>query len=253
MVSTTRASIYADNANRSIELVADESEAQDEQVLERQRALAAGLVDIPLEEATREKLRNVQRILRPCPVRNPYAPKLSLPKEVFHRRRTNALFLGLIQAITLLHQYQRQKTIGPDGRAHLVTEQADIQWAERLFGQALLHKADLLTQSTRGFFEALKSWTKEQGLADFTQRQVASGMRLHPVRVKRGMHELMDYGLISITGGDRYRKGFTYSVTDAGEFDRLRKRVLPSSPAPTKGRKKQWVGGSSVGRSQATH
>lgn len=225
VASTTAKDIFSENANRAVEIVMNESTEQDALVLERQRQIAAGAVDLAEEERTRARLRTLGRLLQPLPVKNPFALTLTLPKEVQHQRRTNAIYLGLIEAITLIHQHQRKRERGGDGREYVVSTAEDIAVANKLIGEVLLQKADLLSQATRRFFEALKAWTKSENLAHFTQREAAVGMRIHASRLKRYVSELVDYGRLSIIGGDRFKKGFLYAVTDDGEYQRLRERI----------------------------
>lgn len=253
MVSTTQRSIYEDNANRSIELLIDESPEQDARVLDRQRALAAGSIDTLAEAHTRARLRNIQRVIRAYPVLVPLAPRLELPPEVFHPRRTNQLLLGLIQAITLLHQYQRDKRTKGDGRTFLISQEADVRWALKLFGNVLLRKSDLLTQATRRFFEQLKAWQLKDKGKGFTQREVAVALRVHPLGVKRGIRELLSYGFVSITGGDRYRGGYRYVINDDQEYEKLVERILGGLSEGKTPHKNKRVSGSTVGQRGMTH
>lgn len=236
VASTTARSVFAENANRAIEVVMNESSEQDALVLERQRLLAAGAIDVAEEDRTKKRLSAVQRLLQPLPVKNPFALELSLPKEVQHQRRSNAIYLGLIEVITLLHQHQRQRELGPDGREHVVSQAEDIAIANALMTEVLVQKADLLTQATRRFFEALKAWAKEEGLSQFTQREVSTGMRVHASRTKRYFAELLDYGHVSIVGGDRFKKGYLYSPTDGSEYARLHERIKAGLHSVTKAR-----------------
>jgi predicted DNA-binding protein len=70
---TTNEHIYEDNANRSFLIYLDESEAQDERVMEYQRKLSAGKIDSSEQHQIQKLLQNVQRILQPITVRNPFA------------------------------------------------------------------------------------------------------------------------------------------------------------------------------------
>ena len=117
---TTRESVYEDNANRSFLLYIDESPEQDERVMAYQRAESAGHIDKAAEHALREQFQNMQRILQPIAVRNPYAEYLQIPREVFKPRRTNAHYLAFIEVVTFYHQYQREKRYRPHhgGRIH---------------------------------------------------------------------------------------------------------------------------------------
>lgn len=225
VASSTARELYPDNANRSIEVVMDTSSEQDERVLERQRQLAAGLHDFSLEENTRKRMQDVQRSLLSYPIKNPFAMDLSLPKDVMNRRRTNAIYLGLIESITLLHQYQRQQEKGSDGRNYLVATAEDVRWANKLIAPVLMRKSDLVSQSARNFFELLKTWASANSTDSFSQKEVGRGLRMHPSMIKRHLTELLELGLLAITGGDRYRKGYSYTIIDSKEFEEMSKRV----------------------------
>src|SRR6185437_13848591 len=54
-------------------------------------------------------LQNVQRVLQPVSVRNPYAEQLRIPPEVFKQRRSNAHYLAFIEVVTFYKQYQRER------------------------------------------------------------------------------------------------------------------------------------------------
>jgi DNA primase len=246
VASTTAKGLFSENANRAIEVSMNEDVEQDARVLERQRMLAAGLVDLSAEEAVRARLRAIQRLLHPLPVKNPFALQLALPCDVQHQRRTNAIYLGLIEVIALLHQYQRKREAGADGREHVVCQIEDIRIADQLMTEVLIQKADLLNRTTRRFFESLKTWSRTANTPRFNQRQVAVGLRLNASRIKRYFAELLDYDLLSITGGDRYRNGFEYEVADAGEYERLRGNV----GATMRFQKRQGLTGTTVGRSR---
>ncbi|MBV6474501.1 MAG: hypothetical protein JPMHGGIA_02825 [Saprospiraceae bacterium] len=85
---TTREKVYEDNANRAILIYLDNSKEQDERIMTYQKQLRAGLVDWYKEKQLQEKLQDMQRMLQPVRIINPYAPLIDLPKEVFKPRRT---------------------------------------------------------------------------------------------------------------------------------------------------------------------
>src|SRR5690606_37681253 len=90
---TTQESIYEDNSNRSFLLYIDESEEQDKKIMDYQRLISAGKVNQDEEHKAKELLKNVQRLLKPIKVINPYAEFLELPQSVFKPRRTNSHYL----------------------------------------------------------------------------------------------------------------------------------------------------------------
>jgi hypothetical protein len=67
---TTKESLYEDNANRSFLIYLDESEEQDERIMNYQRGISAGKIDQTQEAEAASLLRNCQRILEPIKVVN---------------------------------------------------------------------------------------------------------------------------------------------------------------------------------------
>ena len=97
---TTQESIYEDNSNRSFLLYIDESAEQDIRIMNYQRLISAGKINEEQEHKSRELLKDVQRVLKPIKVINPFAEYLELPQSVFKPRRTNSHYLQFIEAIT---------------------------------------------------------------------------------------------------------------------------------------------------------
>ncbi|WP_024769009.1 hypothetical protein [Aquimarina macrocephali] len=81
---TTQESIYEDNSNRNFLLYIDESSEQDKKIMQYQRLLSAGKVNKDEEFINARFLRDVQRILQPIRVINPYAEYLELPEYEYN-------------------------------------------------------------------------------------------------------------------------------------------------------------------------
>lgn len=115
--TTTKLDIFEEDANRCIQVCTDEGEVQTGRVLERLAQLAAG--EVPADRATRVRLvhQAMQRMLRRCRVRIPFARKLvqALPCRRPEVRRIAKQMLTLVQAIALLHQQQRPGFTGEHG------------------------------------------------------------------------------------------------------------------------------------------
>ncbi|MFN0083223.1 MAG: hypothetical protein ACKVOM_11965 [Ferruginibacter sp.] len=222
---TTSEHIYEDNANRSFLIYLDESEAQDERVMEYQRKLSAGKIDTTEQRNIQQLLQNVQRVLQPISVRNPYAEKLIIPKEVFKLRRTNAHYIAFIEAITFYKQYQRPHQVDKEsGEIFIETTLEDIQEANELMKEILLKKSDELGYATRKYFEQLKNYLQETKQKTFVNSSIRKVFREHPSKQKRFMIELQQYGLVKKIDGDK-KKGFVYEVMSHEEYDRLQQSI----------------------------
>ena len=218
---TTKESLYEDNANRSFLIYIDESEAQDEQIMTYQRKLSAGKIDLAEEHKLQEQFKDMQRVLRPVQIRNPYAEMLRIPKEVFKPRRTNAHYLAFIEAVTFYHQYQREKYHDTEtGEEYISTTLEDIEEANRLMKAILLRKADELSGACRNYFEKLKTWLKEESKTAFTNKQARQALREKPSNQKKFMVQLQAYGHIKRGKGDQ-KKGYYYEIVSPEEYQAL--------------------------------
>jgi hypothetical protein len=222
---TTSESIYEDNANRSFLIYLDETEQQDERVMEYQRKLAAGKIDVTEQQKIQRLLQNVQRILQPISVRNPFAEQLIIPKEVFKPRRSNAHYLAFIEAITFYKQYQREHKVDKEtGEIYIETTLEDIEEANELMKDILLKKSDELGYATRNYFEQLKQHLKATNQKTFVNSAIRKVFREHPSKQKRFMIELQQYGFIYKKEGDR-KKGFVYAIISDEEYTRLQQSI----------------------------
>ena len=222
---TTQERIYEDNANRSFLIYLDESEEQDEKVMQYQRLLSAGKINITEQLQTKELLKNTQYVLQPITVRNPYAEHLKIPKDVFKPRRTNAHYIAFIEAITFYKQYQReQKVDQATGEAYIETTLEDIQEANQLMKHILLRKSDELSGACRTFFETLKQHLKTSDQKEFTNREIRNALRINHNTQKMYMTELQQYNCIRKKEGDK-KKGFVYEVISYEEYQQLETRI----------------------------
>jgi len=166
---TTKEHLYEDNANRSFLLYLDESEQQDQKIMDYQRQISAGKIDRYKQKEVQGFLQNVQRILKPIKVINPFAEQLVLPKSVFKPRRTNNHYLQFIEAITFYYQYQREKQYNKEtGEEYIEVSIEDITNANDLLKGILLRKSDELTGNCRNYLELLKTYLKSKKKKQFT-------------------------------------------------------------------------------------
>jgi predicted transcriptional regulator len=222
---TTQESLYEDNANRSFLIYLDETPEQDERIMAYQRQLSAGKIDVAAEGAARKLLRQVQRVLQPMSVRNPYAEQLCIPKEVFKQRRSNAHYLAFIEVVTFYHQYQRErKTDLATGEVYIETTLEDIREANVLLREILLRKSDELNGATRDHLEQLKVWLQAHQQTRFTNAQVRSRLRLPISTVKRYHLALLQAGYIKrIT--DPGGKAYQYEIVSYDEYRQLQDSI----------------------------
>lgn len=222
---TTKESLYEDNANRSFLIYIDESKEQDSKIMAFQRKLSAGKVDLSQQWKLIESFQNMQRVLMPIQVRNPFAEILHIPDEVFKPRRSNAHYLAFIEAVTFYHQYQREKQYDKDtGEEFIETTIEDIEEANKLMKEILLRKSDDLNGATRNYFERLKDWLTQEDKNSFTNASARQALKVNASNQKRYMIALQEWGLVQKVKGDK-KNGFAYEVVSYEDQKQRDKRI----------------------------
>ena len=237
---TTKESVYEDNANRCFLINLDESEAQDERVMNYQRKISAGKINTTDETQAQQLLQNVQKVLQPITVINPFAEQLQIPKEVFKQRRTNAHYLAFIEVIAFYKQYQRKWTdpdtgeivYNPDeptnpaltGKAFIEVTTEDIAEANELLKEILLRKSDELNGATRNYFEELKAYIVKSNQSSFTGTSIRSQLRIPISSVKRYNAALLAAGLIRKVE-NRNTKAHYYEIISKEEYTKLQSSI----------------------------
>ncbi|WP_211344312.1 hypothetical protein [Flavivirga rizhaonensis] len=222
---TTQESIYEDNSNRSFLLYIDESEQQDNRIMQYQRFLSAGKLNEQEQVGAKELLQNVQRILKPIKVINPYAEYLELPQSVFKPRRTNSHYLQFIEAITFYKQQQREKRYNEEtGEEYIETTIEDIQEANELITEVLLRKSDTITGATRNYLERLKAYLANNNQTTFTNAEIRKNLRVKETTLRRYNKQLLAEDYIRKIKG---KKGTLYSfeIVNVDEYKNLRQQI----------------------------
>jgi DNA-binding HxlR family transcriptional regulator len=224
---TTQEKIYEDNANRAILIYLDGSKEQDERIMNYQKQLRAGLTDWYKEKQTQEKLQNMQRMLQPVRVINPYAPLIDLPKEIFKPRRTLPILLSFIEAITFYCQYQREaKADETTGEIYIETHPTDIEWAFKLLKDVLFRKGDELSGVIREFYQWVVSHRNQlEKKTGFYANDIRKINSINPRTLNRYLQELTDYGLLQIVGGNKHRSGYAYKIIAGKDFSELQSSI----------------------------
>ncbi len=222
---TTQESIYEDNSNRSFLLYIDESEEQDKRIMNYQRLISAGKINEEEQDTSRQLLQNVQRVLKPIKVINPYAEFLELPSAVFKPRRTNSHYLQFIEAITFYCQWQRQKKYDKHtGEEYIETTIEDIQEANELIIDVLLRKSDTLTGACRNYLEELKEYIAKEKQSTFTALEIRKRLKVKKTtqwRYHKQLFENYYIKKVKIKGENLNR----YEVTNSNEYKELEEQI----------------------------
>ena len=224
--TTTREKLYEDNANRSLLIYLDSSKQHKEMIMNYQRKLSAGKIASKEEQQMVEFFKDMQTVLKPIKVRNPFAEYLVIPEHVFKPLRTNSHYLAFIETITFYHQYQREvKTDPQTNERYIETTLEDIEWANILLKDVLLAKADELSGECRRFFENLKIWAAKNKKESFYKSEIREAFRMNPNNLKYYLSQLFRYNYIKIVGGNRHKSGYEYEIINTQEYNQLKETM----------------------------
>ena len=224
--TTTMEHVYEDNANRSILLYSNDSSVHQKEIMTYQARKSAGLIDRKQQQESIEFLQDVQRVLQPIRVINPYALELQIPEQCFKKLRTNQHYHLFIETITFYHQFQRPLKKDDHGVAYIETSIEDIEIANALIKDVLLSKSDELTNACRSFYQRLEKWLITKSLDSFYAHQVREQLRINPNTLKRYLRQLKEYGYLKVVGGNRYKSGLEYSLAKKEAYKELKANVV---------------------------
>jgi DNA primase catalytic core len=161
LTTTSPEAFDEETRSRFVQLTMDESAAQTKAILERQRRsfTLEGVLERATAEAVQRLHHNAQRLLQPLAVVNPYVEQLTYPSDRLMHRREQKKYLALINAIALLHQYQREvkrATRGDVEIEYVEVTIADIALANELAQEVLARGLDELAAPVRGLYDELR-------------------------------------------------------------------------------------------------
>lgn len=173
-LTTTSVEIDEELQNRAVILTVNEEREQTKTILENQRMeeTLSGVLKKKTKEGIITFHQNIQRLILPLAVVNPYASELKFPDTRLRMRRDQKKYLTLIRTIALLHQYQREVRIAKDesGKevAYIEVEKSDIELASILFNRVFGKNLDDLSPHTkkvlREVYEYVKELSQERGV-----------------------------------------------------------------------------------------
>jgi DNA primase catalytic core len=221
--TTSPEALDYETRNRFVQVGIDESAEQTRRILVRQREADTleGVLGRAEASFLWKRQQNVQRLLRPLKVVNPYAPSLAYPDERLQMRREQKKYLTLIKAIALLHQHQRQVKRARRGDIeveYVEVEPRDIALANALARQVLGKSLDELAHPTRQLLKHLVELTAGQEARRFTRHDVRrrTGWTDWQVRVHLG--QLIDLEYVVVASG-RNGQRMTYELLFDGDPD----------------------------------
>ena len=194
------------------------SQAQDINVMDYQKKCKAGLINQKDIIQIQRRLQCVIASLKPANIINPFAPLINLPDDIPYPRKTLLLLLNFIDTVTFFRQYQRETaTDTGTGEIFIKTHPDDIELAFTLLKNSLFRRADELSTSARGFYNWLQKFLNEAQTKQFTALDVRRAKRIHPRTLNRYLQELCMFHYIQVAGGNKYREGYQYRITNLDE------------------------------------
>jgi DNA primase len=207
-LTTTAIDVDEELLNRCLVIGVDESTTQTRAIHARQRVkeTLAGLMVAKERDAVVGLHRNAQRLLEPVAVVNPFAERLTFTDSSTRTRRDHAKYLGLIRAVTFLHQHQRARhTVTVDGSEVVYIEATvtDIQIANRVAHEVLGRSLDELPPQTRRLLDLAHGFvTGLTGSVRFSRRRLREAIGWGDTQLKVHLARLVDLELITAHRAD---------------------------------------------------
>jgi len=224
MMTTTDPNFDEETKSRFIRATVDESPQLTRRILEvqRQADTIEGIALSRRGERIKAVHQNAQRLLDRVTVANPYAPKLTFPSETLQARRDNKKYLGLIKAVTLLHQHQREKKckkLYGETVEYIEVTLDDIAIANRVARDVLTACHGDVTPQARKLFALVRKMLingggdGQQGLASFTRRTLREHSSWSDWQVRTHLGELVELEYLRVRQGN-FGKEYVYELSD---------------------------------------
>ena len=206
IATTNPEALDFETRSRFIVATVDESDAQTRRILtaRKLRYTLEGQLRNQARETLLRKYCNMQRLLKPLAVVNPYAPYLDYPFDRLQMRREFGKYMTLINAITLLHQHQRElKTKTQDGKTlqYIEVTVEDIALANDLALTFFPHGLDDMAPHTRSLAVEIAKLIKHKGgEVKFTRKELRDFCTWGDWPIRQGLEQLVDLGYLGRTG-----------------------------------------------------
>jgi DNA primase len=229
ITTTTSAGIHPENETRNFSLFPDETIEQTERAF--QEAIKQYDPDVQkFDEETKEKFQNIFRVLSPHKVFIPYRKILAdkFPKHKMRTRRDFPRFLSLIEVITLLHQYQRQK-MEKNGKEWLIATLADYHIAWTLMRNILSRTINEIPPKTEELLKVAKeiSESSEEPFVTFNTGDLAQKIGWDKDTVRKWLKPAIKHCFLREEVESRGPKPAEYSLNDV----EIRQDLLPDYTA----------------------
>jgi hypothetical protein len=253
MITVPREGLDEEIENRTVMLAMNEGVEQTKliQANQRLRRSIEGIKLAQEKEVIVELFHNLQRLVKQVPVYNPYANDLNFSFQTHHTRRHNDKYLIMIETLTLLNQYQREKiNIKTSGgytnyvKTHLIDIAIGNFIARRIFG----HSLDELPIQSRNFLNKLEEMVlatcakKHIDVEDcwIYRKQMREFTKLSNTRVHEHVGRLVQFEYLTYK---RDTGGYSYSLLynpQEEKKEKYRLNLKKVSALKKKASKNEW-------------
>jgi hypothetical protein len=232
MLTTTTSELDQETASRFMVLAIDESAKMTQAIHQKQRQARtlAGLIRNTKAAVVIKKHHTAQRLLRPIAVANNFEQYLSYPSGNLITRRDHDKYLGLIEAIAYLHQYQREtKTVNVDGKVleYVEITLEDIDTANKLADEILGRSLDELAAPSATLLDAIFEMVKKMAAThnipieqvEFNRRQIREYINWTDWQIKTHIKQLEQLEYLYVRMGARGKR-YSYALNYNGQLER---------------------------------
>lgn len=198
IVTTTAPMIHIENETRNFSIYLDESDKQTKRIKDR---IADDHLQINSDLSFLTVYQNAQRLLKPYPVKIPYAKFLSekTPNRPLRMRRDFRKLLVAIETMTQLHQYQRE--IKKDkGTEYLEATLEDYYLTATLFKDAFVESLSGTSQGTQKLIDAVFSLYKKNKNRPVTSKELEEYLKISRDTVERRIKPAIEAGEVQVQG-----------------------------------------------------
>lgn len=202
------------------------SHTQDLAIMDYQKRCKAGQIKTDEVQNAQHGLKCLIASLQNVSVINPFATLIELPNDIAHPRKSLWLLLNFIEVITYFFQHQREQIADEEtGEVFIKTHPDDIALAFKLLKNSLFRRADELSTTARGFYHWLTHFLTEAKTNQFTALDIRKAKAIHPRTLNNYLNELKLYNYIKVIGGNKYREGYRYKLTEFGNQTDVQNRI----------------------------
>ena len=222
--TSTELSIHPENETRMFDLYIDESAEQTRRIYEIQ-----DLEYLPERKVTEEQLkgivrkhRNMQRMLKAVKVKIPYVREIRFPDNRLRLRRDRMRFLALIESITFINQYQRERE-EINGEEYIISETEDYRQAYEIAEKIMEETLSVLQPKSRELLDIIKGI----GRRNIRIRAIVEASGWNSQKVRRYIKQLKEEEYVEQINGGQGKAG-EYRICERADKGKTRIEGLPA-------------------------